>query len=479
MAAGDGLVALAGLCFGDTGAAITWDAISHMKPSPWDQEETAQWAGIAMLLRLKARLHVLSWLYGNLKVENCGKLALHEEGSNNMMQGDPTTLPGSGGAAAQSPNLESGPLGDDSADQSTNGNEEVEGLDLDPGSWGDYPLDELLIRNEVRTIYEVIRRIDQEGRYIMNPDFQRDFIWSLDKQSKLIESVIMRIPLPVFYLAEDKEGRMIVVDGLQRLSTFQRFLDNELRLKLPNRDSLNGNRFRDLPTKLQNRIEDCNLIFYLIDAKVSESAQLDIFERVNDSVPLTRQQMRNCLYMGKGTRFLKDESKSPIFLKATGRSLNEKTMRDREFVNRFCAFQLLGHDNYRADMDKFLADCLKQMNSMKQAELSELSTQLHRSLENNFVLFGKHAFRKHKANQDKRRPINASLWDVMSTGLSRYTTDHVQDHVKPLRQVLYGLLADQAFDAAITLGTSSTRSVMHRFQAAQQAIQEVLDAHTA
>ena len=405
------------------------------------------------------------------------KLALHKEGNNNMMQTDPTTLPGSMDEAEQNPRLESEPSRDGPSDQAANGNEEVEGLDSDPGSWGDYPLDELLIRNEVRTIYEVIRRIDQ-GSYIMDPDFQRDFIWPKDKQSKLIESVIMRIPLPVFYLAEDKQGRMIVVDGLQRLSTFQRFLKNQLKLQLPQRGSLKGNRFMDLPTKLQNRIEDCNLIFYIIDAKVSEGAQLDIFERVNDSVPLTRQQMRNCLYMGEGTRFLKEESKSQIFLKATGRSLNEKTMRDREFVNRFCAFQLLGHDNYRADMDKFLADCLKQMNSMKEAELSELSTQLHRSLENNFVLFGRHAFRKHKSNQDKRRPINASLWDVMSTGLSHYTTDHVQGHVEHLRQVLYRLLADQTFDAAITLGTSSAKSVMHRFQAAQQAIEEVLDAHT-
>ena len=243
------------------------------------------------------------------------KLSLQAKGSNTMTQADPAALPGNDDEAGQGPQLEPKTLGDDPLDQAANGNErseDVEGLDSDPGSWGDYPLDELLIRNEVRTIYEVIRRIDQEDRYIMNPDFQRDFIWSLDKQSKLIESVIMRIPLPVFYLAEDKQGRMIVVDGLQRLSTFQRFLKNQLKLKLPHRDSLNGNYFMDLPTKLQNRIEDCNLIFYLIDAKVSESAQLDIFERVNDSVPLTRQQMRNCLYMGEGTRFLKEESKETL-----------------------------------------------------------------------------------------------------------------------------------------------------------------------
>ena len=101
--------------------------------------------------------------------------------------------------------------------------EEVEGIgEREDGGWGDYPIDTLLIRTETRTVHDVLRRI-AKGSFIMNPDFQRDFIWPDDKQSKLIESVLMRIPLPVFYLAEDGQGRTIVVDGLQRLSTFERF----------------------------------------------------------------------------------------------------------------------------------------------------------------------------------------------------------------------------------------------------------------
>ena len=111
--------------------------------------------------------------------------------------------------------------------------EEIEGIGIDEdASWGDYPIDTLLIRNENRTVHDVLRRIEKET-FIMNPDFQRDFIWPEDKQSKLIESVLMRIPLPVFYLAEDEQGRMIVVDGLQRLSTFRSFVNNELRLNCP------------------------------------------------------------------------------------------------------------------------------------------------------------------------------------------------------------------------------------------------------
>ena len=100
----------------------------------------------------------------------------------------------------------------------------------------------------------------------------------------------------------------------------------------------------------------------MIDAKVPEQARLDIFERVNGGVPLSRQQMRNCLFMGDATRFLKDEARTDIFRSATGRGLSAKKMRDREFVNRFCAFQILNIEKYR-DMDEFLADSLRAMNA--------------------------------------------------------------------------------------------------------------------
>ena len=273
--------------------------------------------------------------------------------------------------------------------------EKIEGLSDDSdGSWGDYPIDTMLLRNETRTVHDVLRRIEQ-GSFIMDPDFQRDFIWPEDKQSKLIESVLMRIPLPVFYLAEDNDGRTVVVDGLQRLSTFQRFINNALQLKLPDQLELNKKRFQDLSPKLQNRVEDCNLILYIIDAKVPERARLDIFERVNGGVPLTRQQMRNCLFMGKATRFLKAEAATYIFLEATGESLSSLTMRDREFVNRFCAFQLLSLDEYRGDMDDFLAQALKKMNKLGDEALEKLSSEFRTSLANNFCVFGKHSFRKH------------------------------------------------------------------------------------
>ncbi len=354
--------------------------------------------------------------------------------------------------------------------------EEIEGIGGDEdSSWGDYPIDTLLIRNENRTVHDVLRRAEK-GSFVMDPDFQRDFIWPEDKQSKLIESVLMRIPLPVFYLAEDPDGRMIVVDGLQRLSTFQRFLSNDLRLRLPDQPELNKKTFDQLSAKLQNRVEDCNLILYIIDAKVPERARLDIFERVNSGIPLSRQQMRNCLYMGPATRFLKDEAASDVFLRATGSSLNSETMRDREFVNRFCAFQLVNLDEYRGDMDEFLAVALRRMNSLSEIDLTNLAKEFHLGLENNYAVFGRHAFRKHKPSQENRSVLNASLWDVMTTGLSKISADRVASQSEPLRSRFFKLLDDPEFITAITYGPNDMRKVRYRFSAASQMFQGVFNA---
>lgn len=354
--------------------------------------------------------------------------------------------------------------------------EEIEGIEKDEDvNWGDYPIDTLLIRNETRTVHDVLRRMDK-GAFIMDPDFQRDFIWPEDKQSKLIESVLLRIPLPVFYLAENDKGGMIVVDGLQRLSTFQRFVKNELKLKLPGQSNLNNKRFADISPKLQNRIEDCNLILYVIDVKVPERARLDIFERVNLGVPLTRQQMRNCLYTGKSTRFVKEEARTDLFIDVTGKSLKHKTMRDREFVNRFCAFQLLKIDEYKGDMDEFLAQGLKLMNTLPEGSLKNLSSQFRLSLKNNYNVFGRHAFRKHKRETDNRSILNASLWDVMSTGLSAYQEEDVVAKEGTLRRAFYSLMENDEFIKSITYGPNAVKAVRHRFLTAEEMFREVFDA---
>jgi transcriptional regulator with XRE-family HTH domain len=359
----------------------------------------------------------------------------------------------------------------------------IEGDDSGPSEgWGEeYPLDSVMVRSDSRTAIDIIRRIRQ-GRYDLSPDFQRAFVWPIEKQSRLIESCIMRIPLPVFYVAENEDGRIIVVDGLQRLTTFDRFLNDQFKLTFPKseevpRHRLEGKYFRDLELKHQERIEDTQLTLYILDSRAPERARLDIFERVNGGEPLTRQQMRNCLYNGPATAFLREAAASDSFLDATGGSLDQKRMRDREAINRFCAFSVIGWRNYSAgDMDGFLGECLKRMNGMAPGELKELRARFDQAMELNYALFGRHAFRKSLTGEpdSDRGILNIALFDVCSVVLGAADTNAMQSRAELVERSIEQLIGDSEFNHAITYSTNSRRQVHFRFSAMEKAIGEVL-----
>lgn len=344
--------------------------------------------------------------------------------------------------------------------------EPLEGLEIDESSgWGEeYPLDSVFVRTEQRTVSEVVKRIGAD-RFILRPDFQRDFVWSPKKQSKLIESCLMRIPLPVFYVAEAKDGRIIVVDGLQRLFTFNRYLNNEFALSglgaAREKNRLTG-KFSELPITLQERLEDTQLTLYILDVKAPERAKLDIFDRVNSGEPLSRQQMRNCLFNGQATNWLKVAAASEPFLNATGGSLDKKSMRDREAINRFCAFRLFGVEKYKGDMDDFLAAALEEMNRLSKAELENLTKDFERSMKANYMLFGKHAFRKSlvENTQDASRTVlNIALFDACSVLMASLEEVSFEGCADRLRNSISALIKNDDFSQAITYGTNGLRQV--------------------
>lgn len=352
--------------------------------------------------------------------------------------------------------------------------EEVEAIENE-AELHDYPLDSFLIRTENRTIFEIMRRM-QGNAYILDPDFQREFVWDETKQSRLVESALMRIPLPVFYLAERPDGKIVVVDGLQRLTTFYRYFNNEFALKDIHNQQLIGKRFDDLTPKLKARLEDTVLTLYLIDSAVPERARLDIFERVNSGVPLSRQQMRNSLYSGPATLWLKDQSKSDLFQQATTRSLDWRTMRDRELINRFCGFHLLGYEAYgnrfKGDMDAFLASTLECMNELPKSQLQTLEDVFQTSMANNYTVFETYAFRRHLNQHERRSVINAALFDLWSVTMAQYSEDCVQEHQDTFRNIFYDLMRDNNFNDMISIATNSVRKVRGRFELMERKLRE-------
>jgi hypothetical protein len=354
--------------------------------------------------------------------------------------------------------------------------EQASGVGIDgddsPKDFGAYPVDSLLIRTDQRTVHDVLRR-ENQGFFILDPEFQRAFVWEPERQSRLVESLLMRIPLPVFYLAENSDGKLVVVDGLQRLSTLKRFVDGELALALENPE-LKGKKFADLPLKLQNRVEDAQLMLYIIDSKVPERVRLDIFDRVNSGRPITRQQMRNALYQGPATQFLRDVSRENDFLEATGKSLDANEMRDREAINRFCAFHLLGWRSYPDDMDEFLATALKQMNAMRPERLAEMRRDFLASMRLNRAIFGKHAFRKHAPDQDGRSVLNLSLFDVFSEAFAGHPEGAIEAKREAIRSGFFQLMSDADFVRDITYATNGKKRVFGRFERVQSLIEGAL-----
>ncbi len=352
--------------------------------------------------------------------------------------------------------------------------EKIEGLG-DPHSDVDvnvYPLDAVMVRPETRTVAEVVKRINRR-RFLLDPDFQRDFVWGPPKQSRLIESCLMRIPLPVLYVAENTAGLIAVVDGLQRLTTFVRFLGDKLALTgLGHDHPWNGKRFSDLPAHLQERVEDTQLTLYILDKGAPSRARLDIFERVNSGAILTRQQMRNAIYNGRGTRWLSKMAKEKSFLTATGRSLNAKTMRDREAINRFAGFCLLGWESYvNGDMDEFLAKALDRLNREGDDVLHELERAFIQSMHNNHELFGLHAFRRSLAmGRGKRSVTNLALFDVFSWVFTKIPRKRIDEDRDEIGQSIIELVTEPIFQEAITHSTNSTKPVKARFGMVEQAL---------
>ncbi len=139
-----------------------------------------------------------------------------------------------------------------------------------------------------------------EKKTISSPQIQRsENLWSIQQQTRLIESLMLRIPLPLFYVAADSDENWKIVDGLQRVSALRNFLqDNAFVLSgLEFLTDLNNYSYDKLPAKYQNRIMDTTLQFAVISSTTPPEVQRNVFKRLNTGgLPLSQQEIRHALY---------------------------------------------------------------------------------------------------------------------------------------------------------------------------------------
>ena len=306
--------------------------------------------------------------------------------------------------------------------------------------------------------------IDQiENKEItLRPSFQRGYVWSNPMASKLIESIILNVPIPPCYLSQNEKFELDVVDGQQRLMSINRFIDNQFALSsLVVASEYNGNRFHQLPSKVQRQIKTHTIRCVMITNRSHPDVRFDVFERLNTNTSsLNAQELRNCLFRGSLNDLLRSISKRPNWLKVLGRKVPDKRMRGEETVLRYFAFQKLGLDTYRTPLKNWLNDAAKWGQNKSDDEIQQLDAKWEQMLAISTIWFApSRCFRRPQS-----KAVNKALFDLVSHTASKVHADVAAGSKDQFRNVYYDLLHDDEFDDLISRAVDHKKRTTRRFE---------------
>lgn len=344
------------------------------------------------------------------------------------------------------------------------------------------PFDPSLIRVDTRPMtIDLLRSRIEYGDLDLAPGFQRKGgIWKDEAQSRLIESMLIRIPLPAFYMDATNDDKWLVVDGLQRLTTIKRFIvDKSLRLRgLEFLTHFEGKSFNELPRNYQRRIAETQVTVYLIERGTPDQVKFNIFKRINTGgLPLSAQEIRHALNQGEATRMLARLADSNEFKQAVDYGIRDDRMADRECVLRYLAFTMTSYTLYEKDFDGFLNKAMAAINKLPVHERQSLENKFIRAMRIARGIFGKDAFRKRYREDAPRQPINKPLFESWSVNLNQLSDEQVGKlalRKDELRRKFINLMDDNKFNEAVSYATGDPKKVRLRFEAIHRIIQEVL-----
>jgi hypothetical protein len=338
-----------------------------------------------------------------------------------------------------------------------------------------------------RTIGQIVEMIEYDE--ILVPKYQRlPNLWDDKKKSRFIESLMLNLPIPLFYFDEGEDKKWRVIDGLQRVSTLEHFIlgdqlankswsisKNKGPLVLCNlefKTEFNGKTWYELPKNVQRRIQTNQITINLIGKGTPDQVKYNIFSRINQGgVDLEPQEIRTALFQGYRNEFLEylvseDSVPGKLFQKATNNSISKKRQEDLDFATRFISFYLKGYKNYVPDMDTFLTLGTKVIPQDKKL-LDEISKRFSEAMALAYSIFEKNAFRKINTNNNRRKPINKPLFEVISVAFSKLNKVEIENivHKKDfLLNEYINLQNDTRFWNAITTGTATKQSVEIRHE---------------
>ena len=277
-----------------------------------------------------------------------------------------------------------------------------------------------------RSLSELKRWFD-DGDLEITPEWQRNYVWNNKQASKLIESFLLNIPIPVVYLAKTQNNTYEVIDGLQRLKSIFDFLNNDLKLSgLDSLDDLNGRTYKQLDEKDQRTIRNSTLRSFELSSNADSNLHFVVFERLNTGgTKLNEMEIRNCIYRGKLNDLIKDMAENnKDFIGCVNQPSLSRRMDDRNLVLRFLAFYEKTHHKYNGGLKLFLNEFLETYRDTTENKLKEYRAVFERCMRAAFTVFGNKGFRlitddgKDAGLWSTR--VNMPVFQCISTSFQKY-----------------------------------------------------------
>lgn len=339
---------------------------------------------------------------------------------------------------------------------------------------------EIRIIPQTLSIDSIIARINN-NEIDLDTEFQRKAnLWKFDIQSRLIESLMLKLPLPAFYFDASEDDKWLIVDGLQRLSTLNNFVIKK-NLALTGLDILkaydNKNiTFNDLPRIMQRRILEANVTCFLISPGTPKKVKYNVFKRINTgALSLNEMEIRNALNQGVASNFLKDFTESNSFRKII--SLPNERMEDRELVLRCIAFMKTHYKNYESPLGSFLDMTMEKLQLASNDELIAIADSIIRGINIHTIIFGKDRFSRSVISPKISYRLNSALfesWIVILSSLSQNESDNLYENKNMLRNEYVTLFKDKGFNDSVTSSTASKRAVNTRFSTIESLVKKYI-----
>lgn len=324
--------------------------------------------------------------------------------------------------------------------------------------------------HSVQYLYDLMKK----GKIVLEVPFQRKQIWKADKASSLIESIIMNVPIPPLYFAEEENGNWLVLDGLQRLSSILNFYDNEFALsKLEVLKEINKLKYKDLPPKAKSLLDDGMLRVNVIKNDSHKDIKYDIFMRLNrGAVTLNYQELRNCLYRGNlndAAKELCNENKD--FLRILNLSKPHPRYLDVEFIIRYFAItdnikkDSEGNvylDGYRGKLVQYLNDYMDNHKNCSTAEKEQYKKRFNETIEKVITVFGTDKAFRDISTENKK--IFKTIADFIMPSFERMSKEYIIENKAIIIHRLKTFLNNETIKDTLSKRTSDKNVVNLRLK---------------